>query len=127
MTQKKTRRFSLDFKLSVLSDYYASGSSKNSICRKYDIDRGSLYYWLKTYSLDEVLKTLPEETKTLILSRVEAPVPVVDKEEALEARIVELEEALAYANLRSHALNTMIDIAEENEGIQIRKKPGTKQ
>ncbi len=40
MGSKKSRRrsFSKDFILGVLRDYYSTDSSKNFICRKYDIE-----------------------------------------------------------------------------------------
>jgi hypothetical protein len=49
------------------------------------------------------------------------PVPA-EKDE-----IKRLQEQLAYANLRIAALNTLIDVAEEQLNINIRKKPGAKQ
>jgi len=49
------------------------------------------------------------------------------KEEELSARIKELEKALEYEKLKSLAYNTMIDIAEKEFNIPIRKKPGTRQ
>ena len=48
------------------------------------------------------------------------------RERELEAKVKELEGALAYEKLRTLALNTMIDIAERDLNIPIRKKPGTK-
>jgi hypothetical protein len=46
---------------------------------------------------------------------------------SLEKRIKELEKALEYAKLKNIAIETMIDIAEENLKITIRKKAGPKQ
>ena len=48
-------------------------------------------------------------------------------EEEQSQRIKELEKALEYEKLRSLAYSTMIDIAEKEFNIPIRKKPGTKQ
>jgi hypothetical protein len=45
----------------------------------------------------------------------------------LEEKIRELEKSLDYERLKSLALNTMIDIAERDLKISIRKKHGTKQ
>ena len=49
------------------------------------------------------------------------------KEEELQVRIKELEKALEYEKLRSLAYSTMIDIAEKEFNIPIRKKPRAKQ
>ncbi|MCY1720424.1 hypothetical protein OU798_08735 [Prolixibacteraceae bacterium Z1-6] len=46
---------------------------------------------------------------------------------ALEKRIKELEKQLELAQLKNVALNTMIDIAENDYKLEIRKKSGPKQ
>jgi hypothetical protein len=45
----------------------------------------------------------------------------------LENKVKELEKLLDYERLRTTALNTMIDIAERELKISIRKKSGAKQ
>jgi hypothetical protein len=47
--------------------------------------------------------------------------------EALKKRAKELEKALQYANLKIDGLETLIDVAEKELRIKIRKKPGSKQ
>jgi transposase len=49
------------------------------------------------------------------------------KERELEQEIKELRKALDNAKLRNLALETMIDIAENDLKIPSRKKPGTRQ
>lgn len=46
---------------------------------------------------------------------------------ALEKRIKELEKRLELAQMKNVALNTMIDIAEKDYKLEIRKKSGPKQ
>ena len=46
---------------------------------------------------------------------------------ALEKRIKELEKQLELAQMKNVALNTMIDIAEKDYKLEIRKKSGPKQ
>jgi hypothetical protein len=46
---------------------------------------------------------------------------------ALEKRIKELEKQLELAQMKNVALNTMIDIAENDYKLEIRKKSGPKQ
>ena len=45
----------------------------------------------------------------------------------LEAKVNKLEKELEYERLRTLALSTMIDVAERDLKISIRKKSGTKQ
>ena len=49
-----------------------------------------------------------------------------EENETLKRRVKELEERLRFSELQNLALNTMIDIAEE-QGIEIRKKSGARQ
>ena len=46
---------------------------------------------------------------------------------ALRAEITRLKKELRYEKMRSEALDTMIDVAEEMFNIPVRKKAGTKQ
>ena len=48
-------------------------------------------------------------------------------EQQLQQKIVLLEKQLAWGKLRSEALDTMINIAEKQLDISIRKKSGTQQ
>ena len=71
--------------------------------------------WIKQYSSDIPL-TLP------IMTEKEK-----QKLEAAHKRMRELEKQLEDAQMKTIALETMIDIAEEQLKIVIRKKSGTKQ
>ena len=120
----KKRYYPEELKLSVLRDYYESGSSLNSTAKKWGLSSNSLIrLWKDRYPID---------SKSLSLSRkkideiMKTRMPKT-KEEELSARIKELEKALEYEKLKSLAYNTMIDIAEKEFNIPIRKKPCTRQ
>ena len=49
------------------------------------------------------------------------------RERTLEAKVAQLEKKLKEEQLKSMAYSTMIDVAEEELGIDIRKKSGAKQ
>ncbi len=51
----------------------------------------------------------------------------ITQEQELEQKLKALEKDLAYEKLCTKALNTMIDIAEKELKISIRKKSGAKQ
>jgi transposase-like protein len=124
MEKKKQNYYDDAFRLKVVSDYYASGLSKSETARKHGLpDHTSLCSWLKRFPLSSELVSLPKELKLELMAK---NVPATTEEE-LKKRIKELEKALSYANLRAHALDVLIDVAEKNEGVQIRKKAGTKQ
>jgi hypothetical protein len=51
----------------------------------------------------------------------------LESTETLQQKIAALEKQLEWEKLRSEALDTMINIAEKDLNIQIRKKPGAQQ
>ncbi len=77
--------------------------------------RALIYTWIRRYGDTHPLP-LPPMT--------EAEQAELD---ALRKRNKELEDQLAHARLRGTALDTMIDVAEDQFKIEIRKKAGTKQ
>lgn len=74
-----------------------------------------LAYWIKRYS-PSIPVTLP------VMSEKEK-----QKLEALQKQVKELEKQLENAQMKNVALETMIDVAEEQLKIKIRKKSGPKQ
>lgn len=86
---------------------HISGISKNP--------RSLIGKWQKQYS-SEIVLTLP------IMTEKEK-----QKVQALQKRLKEMERQLEDAQMKNIALETMIDLAEEQLRIPIRKKSGPKQ
>jgi len=127
------RHFSKDFKLSVIKEYYASGSSYYSLHKKYGLSDGSIKRWLKEHPLSEISVSLPVETVQRLesMSKKESEKPASG---SLEARLAELEaenqrlkSALEYSELRVEAFSRAIKYYDEQEGVDILKKAGTRQ
>ena len=57
----------------------------------------------------------------------EAQAKSLTREQELEAKIAMLEKALQYSELRNEALNEVIKVYNESEGVDILKKVGSKQ
>jgi hypothetical protein len=74
-----------------------------------------VHYWRKKYA-PEIALTLP------IMTEKEK-----QKLEAVQERVKELERQLEAAQMKNIALETMIDVAEEQLRIAIRKKSGPRQ
>lgn len=127
------RHFSEDFKLSVLKEYYESGKSQYFIQKKYKLCKSSLQNWQRQYPLSEICLSLPPETlkrmESMAKKEIESPVAG-----SLEARVAELESenqrlkaALEYSELRVEAFSRAIKYYDEQEGVDILKKAGTRQ
>ena len=112
-------KFTLEERKSIVKEYVESALSASDLCKKYGIGAPStLYTWRSQ---------LRESEKNCIFAAAnEIKVSMQDPERrAYERRIAELEKRLHKSEMQNMALNTLIDIAEE-QGIQIRKKYGAK-
>lgn len=79
------------------------------------VEDRTIFGWVERYGVAKELSLAtmtPEEKQEKVL---------------LEKRIKALEKALEYAKLKNIAVETMIDVAEEQFRITIRKKAGPKQ
>lgn len=125
----RRRTFDLQFKLTVLKDYYENNASMRGIARKYGIEKGSLSYWLKQYESEGL--SLPSESKMVLeMARkkrkvLEEAAPL-SEEAALREENARLKKALAYSELRNEALNEVLKIGKEKYGIDLLKKAGAK-
>lgn len=126
------RSYDDSFKLMVLKDMYEHSLSLNEVCKKHDIlARETIKSWEKSFPLDSKSLSLSSE----IIERVqtmrnnrekETARRELTREEKLEARIAMLEKALQYSELRNEALNEVIKVYNESEGVDILKKVGSK-
>ena len=111
--------------MSVLRDYYSSGMSKRKCAMKYGLCNPTLLSsWLSKYGVKTV-SLHQEETEDDMARRSKEDYK--EENAALRKRIRELEKALAYSRLETEARDVMIDIAEREFDIRIRKKPGAGQ
>lgn len=93
--------------------------SAKEVARKYDLPNVHIIAnWIKIYK-----KKL--EKGAIILPPMEKPKRKDTK--ALKLRIKQLEKSLTKANVLIYGLNSMIDYAEKELKVPLRKKPGTKQ
>ena len=109
---------------SILLDYYASGISIYAMAKKHGISDCTLGYWIRKYPIDTVLVSLPAESIEEFMAKKKANES--DEIARLQARIKALEKALAFSRLEIQARDMLIDMAEQQEKIQIRKKSGVK-
>lgn len=126
MTKDNQKKFTDDFKLRVLSDYYESGMSKNFIARKWGLNNTTVISnWQKIWPIDSKELSLPDE----IISTYHMGGKDRGKtdEQILQERIADLERSLQMERMRCRALETVIEIAEREEGISIIKKGGVRQ
>lgn len=118
--KRKYNRYSKSIKLAVIKEVQSGQLTKSQACRKYGISSiGTLTYWLEQLGRPAVRKTAP---------------PAVQHQDATSCRVQELEKQvkqlkrqLEDETLLKEGYAIMIDIAENQLGIPIRKKSSTKQ
>jgi len=128
ITKKAAKEYSLEERKFIIEEYLSSGKSKSEVWKKYtglDQEHGNIIRWMRQlgYEVPQRYFTLepPKEKKmTKVKISVEANLD-------LKNRIKELEKALIDSELRASAYDTMINIAEKDLKINIRKKSYTKQ
>ena len=126
MKNRTNRRYDESFILEAIQYYYESGESVYSISRKYGLSSHSVFlYWLKRYPIDSQKLSLSEEVKIQYMEEEKSQDPTSEK--SLNQRIIALDKALEYSKLRVRSMEVLIEVAEKNEGIDIRKKTGAKQ
>ena len=110
--------YDLSFMRMVVRQYRSGDLSMSQLVQKHSITIGQLKGWLVKYSSD-------------ISDQIPTPVILTEQErhniEVLKKQNEDLAKKLSYAQLKITGLELMIDIAEEQLNIDIRKKPDTKQ
>lgn len=101
-------------KEAIIAEYLTGNLSYRKIGIKYGIDFRLVHLWVMNY---QGKKRAPK-TKPKLLKEDDAP---------LSNHVKQLQRELRKAQLHNKLLNAMIDIAEEQLKIDIRKKSGTKQ
>ena len=126
--------FSIDDQHFIIKEYLRSGVSKDEIWRKYTgkADHGCLIRWMRNLGYLTSNQQLKPKLAVNIdeMGKKARIVPEVVKDDfevqQMKKRIVELEKQLKDAELKSIAFSTMVDIAEQEFKIPIRKKFNTK-
>ena len=131
MASKKRGRISKAFKREVAIEYIQGGGTMQEIALKYNLPNlQTVSNWVRCYlTPDEIQNkrlSLPQETQKDTSMPEKQDTSKDSMISALEQRIQDLEKLLKHSQLKCKALETLIDIAEE-QGIQIRKKSGAKQ
>ena len=122
--------YSETFKRSIIDEYLVSGKPKLVIQREHGIKfKSAIATWMKQFGYADADKkvTILRLSNQLELTKKYSPEQSASKDaKALEKRIKELERQLEDEKIRTEMLSRMIDIAETEFKVPIRKKPSTK-
>ncbi len=115
-------KFTDDFKLMVVQDYLSSEISKEELKRKYNFTGcNNIYRWMRKFGLSKPSEDQIQLHRTMKMEKHKS-----SSEQELELKIKKLEDDLKREQFKTLALNTMINIAERELKVDIRKKAGAK-
>ncbi|MCO5267493.1 MAG: hypothetical protein M9897_01185 [Brumimicrobium sp.] len=124
---KSSGEFNLEERRQIIEEYLQSDCTKREIWYKYtgqEHEKGYLLNWMRQLGYQVPEKRVKfVSTKTLAMSnKAKESVEVTQ----LKEKIKQLEKALVSSELRATAYETMIEIAEKELKISIKKKSNTK-
>lgn len=119
-----------EFARMVAKAYYTSDKSMAKIGKEFKVNSSTVYQWAlrhkKEFSGEVSIRQEISTFKSVINVEPEMKKPKLSPEQ-MEQRILELEAQLKQEQMRSTVLDKMIDLAESDLKISIRKKSGAKQ
>lgn len=102
-------------KEAIVAEYLLGRTSYRKLADKHDVDFRAVHRWVINFQN----KAVKKQKNTRTQQRIE-------QAEQLPTEVKQLQEELRKARLHNELLNAMIDIAEDQLKIDIRKKSGTR-
>ncbi len=137
IVQKANKYFTETEKHQIIQELISSGCTKQDIWQKYtgqEDEHGQLLRWMRRFGYNDSIKTRRPNfvTNQNVMPKGKKPKDSIDainetfENLQLKKRILELEKQLKDAEMKAIAYSTMVDIAEKEFNIPIRKKINTK-
>ena len=107
------------------------GLPVSTIVKLIPVDRATIYRWIAKFAVDnpqEEPSVMARKSKKDVQTQPEVPVneALPDDVIALQKEIKDLRAQLTKAEIKAEAFDELINVAEAQFGIQIRKKAGAK-
>lgn len=115
--KRKNDEYDISFKRRVAREYLDTGQSLAQVAMKFGITRSDVSNWKKRFSSE--LAERPNEIQMTEQEKAEMKV--------LQKQLKDLEKRLKQEQIRNFALETLVDLAKEEMGIDLRKNFGAKQ
>lgn len=124
MNKKNCSKYTPEQRLMIIKEYESGTMTALEVAKKYGLgSHNTIAVWRNRLQNSKKSCNFAAGNDT----KVVAEKPMSEKTKAeLEAELAKVKKELEWSKLQTKALETMIEIAEE-QGIQIRKKSGAKQ
>ena len=121
----------MDIKQQSITEYLTQGTGYRQLAAKYGVSRTTINKWVMIHqgihNLPLTQKQQQYNTSSMNSSTPKHTDEQLQNMEAMQQKIALLEKQLKWEKLRADALDTMINIAEKQLDISIRKKSGNQQ
>lgn len=121
----------MDIKQQCIEEYLTQGTGYRKLAAKYGVSRTTINKWVMIHqgihNLPLTQKQVQYNTSSMNNSKQKTTEEQLQNQDELQQRIAVLEKQLQWEKMRVFALDTMIDIAEKQLDITIRKKSGSQQ
>lgn len=121
----------MDIKQQCITEYLTQGVGYRKLAAKYGVSRTTINKWVMIHqgihNLPLSEKQVKYNTSSMNSSKSKPSLEQLQNMEVMQAKIALLEKQLQWEKLRADALDTMINIAEKQLDISIRKKSGNQQ
>ena len=118
-TKKRRKNLSQEEKMEMVKLYYLEGVSQSELARKHGTSQAAVSKIISKFAA--------ENDKSVLLMKNKPTDSQSEEIKALKKEVLELKKQLYDETMRADFYDTMIDVAEEMFGIEIRKKAGTGQ
>jgi transposase len=129
-TKKPKQLYPRQFKIKVATEVVSGIKGPSEASRDYNTHIANINHWVRVYG-SEILKKQTQESvfsPSMKKSKTSDSKPDLEKQvQSLEEENLILRKKLVESTLQKEALTTLIDLAEENYGIELRKNSGAKQ
>jgi transposase-like protein len=128
--QKAGKFYSESERHQIIQEYLSSGCTKSEIWKKYtgkNEEHGQLFRWMLTLGYNTTERpNIASKSFSMTKKKASKTTDEAFENLQLKKRNTELEKQLKDAELKAIAFSTMVDIAEKEFKIPIRKKLNTK-
>ena len=111
------RKFDNEFKLSVVQSFVSGESTQYALCKRYSLSRTLIRNWIRIFAPDY------QPTQRDFMNKKQSESAEI---QALKRALREKEVEVSRQRMRADFYETMVEVAEEQFNIEIRKKAGTK-
>lgn len=113
--ERRNRYFSEEFRRKKVGEIERRLTSVSEVSREYQVSRSAIYAWMRQYSY------MKKKQERLVVESVSD----TKKINALKERVKELERIVGQKQIQIEFFDKMIELAEEEYGVDIKKKCST--